>query len=249
MQTWKQRRGNADIDFYTAPTPNGRKVAIFLEEAELDYALVLIDTTKGDQFEPEYLEINPNNKIPTIVDHAPPWGGEAFPVFESGAILLHLAEKSGQFLPSDRARRQIAIQWLMWQMGGFGPMLGQAHHFRLYAKEKIDYCIDRYTSEARRLYGVLDRRLAQHEFLADEYSIADMAAWPWVVHRKVQGIDLAEFPNVSRWNDAIKVRPGVRRGFDLFREKVNETPITGKAWDTLFGAGQFKQHDQAPSDR
>jgi GST-like protein len=249
MQSYKQRRGSADIDFYTAPTPNGRKVAIFLEEAGIDYTLVPVDTTKGDQFLPEYLEINPNNKIPTIVDHAPQWGGEAFPVFESGAILLHLAQKTSQFLSSDPARRQITIQWLMWQMGGFGPMLGQAHHFRLYAKEKIEYCVDRYTNEAKRLYGVLDRRLAGHEFLADEYSIADMATWPWVVHRKVQGIDLAEFPNVSRWNDAIKVRPGVRRGFDLLREKVDQSPITEKAWDTLFGAGQFKQHEPSPSGR
>lgn len=241
MQDYKERRGNTDIDFYTAPTPNGRKVAIFLEESGLDYTLVPVDTTKGEQFLPEYLEINPNNKIPTIVDHAPPWGGPAFPVFESGAILLHLAERCGKFLPSDPARRQVAIQWLMWQMGGFGPMLGQAHHFRLYAKERIEYCVNRYTSEAQRLYRVLDRRLAEHEFLADDYSIADMATWPWVVHRKSQGINLDEFPNVQRWNDTIKVRPGVRRGFDLLREKVEQSPITDKAWDTLFGAGQFAQ--------
>lgn len=241
MQSYKQRRGPADIDFYTAPTPNGRKVAIFLEEAGLAYNLVPVDTTRGDQFDPRYLEINPNNKIPTIVDHSPPWGGDAFPVFESGAILLHLAEKTGRFLPAHPARRQVAIQWLMWQMGGFGPMLGQTHHFRLYAKERIEYCVDRYTNEASRLYSVLDRRLTEHEFLAGEYSIADMAVWPWVVHRKVQGIDLARFPNVARWNDTIKVRPGVRRGFDVLREKVNQSPITEKAWDTLFGAGQFKR--------
>lgn len=247
MPSYAQRRGTADIDFYTAPTPNGRKVAIFLEESGLDYTLVPVDTTKGDQFLPEYLEINPNNKIPSIVDHAPAWGGDPLPMFESGAILLYLAEKSGQFLPTQPARRQVAIQWLMWQMGGFGPMLGQAHHFRLYAKEPIPYCIDRYTNEAQRLYRVLDRRLADHEFLADDYSIADMAAWPWVVHRKSQGIDLADFPNVRRWNDAIKVRPGVRRGFDLLRETVNQSPITGKAWDTLFGAGQFKPRGNASS--
>ena len=244
MQDYRQRRGSADIDFYTAPTPNGRKVAIFLEEAGMDYTLVPVDTTKGEQFLPAYLDISPNNKIPAIVDHAPRWGGDAFPIFESGAILLHLAEKSGRFIPVHPARRQIAIQWLMWQMGGFGPMLGQAHHFRLYAKEKIAYCIDRYSSEARRLYGVLDRRLAQHGFLAEEYSIADMATWPWIVHRKAQGIDLAEFPHVSRWNDAIKVRPGVRRGFDLLREKIDQSPMTEKAWDTLFGAGQHGQHAQ-----
>lgn len=249
MQTFRQRRGNADIDFYTAPTPNGRKVAIFLEEAGIDYTVVPVDTTKGDQFLPEYLEINPNNKIPTIVDHAPPWGGDAFPVFESGAILLYLAEKCGKFLPADPARRQIAIQWLMWQMGGFGPMLGQAHHFRLYAKERIDYCVERYTNEATRLYRVLDRRLAEHEFLADEYSIADMAAWPWVVHRKVQGVSLAEFPHVSRWNDAIKMRPGVRRGFDLLRESASQGPITEKAWDTLFGDKQFKSDGASSPSR
>jgi len=242
-----RRRGTADIDFYTAPTPNGRKVAIFLEESGLDYTLVPVDTTRGDQFDSHYLEINPNNKIPSIVDHAPPWRGGSFAVFESGAILLYLARKYGKFLPSNPADREVAIQWLMWQMGGFGPMLGQAHHFRLYAKQPIPYCIDRYTQEAQRLYRVLDRRLAGREYLANEYSIADMATWPWVVHRKSQGIDLADFPNVQRWNDAIKVRPGVRRGFDLLREQVNQSPISGKAWETLFGSDQFRQRPDTSS--
>lgn len=226
------------IDFYFWPTPNGQKVAIFLEEAELPYKLIPVDTRKGEQFEPAFLKISPNNKIPAIVDHDAEGGSLA--VFESGAILLYLAEKIGRFLPRSSRARTEAIQWLMWQMSGFGPMLGQAHHFRLYAPEKIAYCIDRYTKEAGRLYAVLDRRLQDREFIVDEYSIVDMATWPWVAPRKLQGQDLANFPNVARWHETMKRRPGVRRGFGLLRDAAN-TSVDAEGWQNLFGANQYER--------
>lgn len=229
--------GEADLDFYTWPTPNGRKVAIFLEEAEVTYNLIAVDTTKGAQFDPGYLAINPNNKVPTIVDFR---GGQPHPVFESGAILLHLAEREGKFLPSNSILRSECVQWLMWQMGGFGPMLGQAHHFRYYAPEQIPYAIDRYTNEARRLYRVLDRRLRDREYVVDDYSIADMAIWPWLPSRKLQGVSLEEFPNVARWNAVMKEKPGVRRGFDLLASSVTKKKPAGAEWSHLFGEGQYK---------
>jgi GSH-dependent disulfide-bond oxidoreductase len=228
--------GPADLDFFSWPTPNGRKVAIFLEEAEVAYNLVPVDTTKGDQFSPNYLALNPNNKIPTIVDFRQ---GEPWTVFESGAILLHLAEREGRFLPSDPRRRSECIQWLMWQMGGFGPMLGQAHHFNYYAPEQITYAVDRYSNEAKRLYRVLDRRLEGREFVVDDYTIVDMAIWPWITPRKLQNIDLNEFPNVAAWNERVKNRPGVRRGFDVLADVSTKVKPTGAAWEQLFGRQQF----------
>jgi GST-like protein len=230
--------GPADLDFFTWPTPNGRKVAIFLEEAEVAYNLVPVDTAQGDQFDPHYLLLNPNNKIPTIIDHR---GGTPFTVFESGAILLHLAEREGRFLPSDSRSRSECMQWLMWQMGGFGPMLGQAHHFNHYAPERLPYAAERYSKEANRLYGVLDRRLAGREFIIDEYSIVDMAVWPWITPRKLQNVSLDDFPNVAAWNDRMKNRPGVRRGFSLLADAESRKKPTGEAWNRLFGNQQFER--------
>jgi GST-like protein len=205
------------IELLYWPTPNGWKVAIALEEMELPYRMVPVDIGRGAQFEPGFLAVSPSNRIPAIVDHEPADGGPPLPVFESGAILLYLAEKSGRFLPRDPRGRSEVQQWLMWQMAGLGPMLGQHGHFKLYAAEKIPYAIGRYRSEAERLYGVLDHRLAEREHLCGAYSIADMACWPWVVTHKAQEIDLAGFPNVRRWYDALKQRPALRRGYELGR--------------------------------
>ncbi len=202
------------IDLYTWGTPNGRKVSIMLEETGLAYRVHPIDITKDQQFAPDFLKISPNNKIPAIVDPDGP-GGKPISMFESGAILIYLAEKTGRFLSAEPAARYLALQWLMFQMGGFGPMLGQAHHFRRFAKEKIPYAIDRYTTETRRLYGVLDRRLAEAEYVAGDYSIADMALYPWAARHEWQGLELDEFPNVARWFDAISDRPAVVRGMNV----------------------------------
>ncbi|MHB1218407.1 MAG: glutathione S-transferase family protein [Alphaproteobacteria bacterium] len=199
------------IDLYTWGTPNGRKVSIALEELALPYKVHPIDIGKGDQFKPEYLAINPNGKIPAIVDPGGP-DGKPISVFESGAILIYLAEKTGELLPKDARGRSVAIQWLMFQMGGVGPMFGQAHHFRRFAPEKIPYAVGRYTNETRRLYGVLDRRLAETEHLAGDYSIADIATYPWVSRHEWQGVALTEFPSVKRWFDALSARPAVARG-------------------------------------
>ena len=203
------------IDLYTWTTPNGRKVSIMLEELGLPYQVFPINITKDEQFASDFLAISPNNKIPAIVDHEGP-GGEPISLFESGAILVYLAEKTGQFMPTDpRARAEVMV-WLMWQMGGFGPMLGQAHHFRRFAKEQIPYAIDRYTNETRRLYGVLDKRLEGRAWMAaDAYTIADMATFPWAARHEWQGIDLAEFPNVKRWYDAMAARPAVDAGMNV----------------------------------
>jgi GST-like protein len=207
------------IDFYYWATPNGWKISIALEEMELPYRVKLVNIGRGEQFSAEFLAISPNGRMPAIVDHEPVGGGAPLAIFESGAILEYLAGKSGRFLPSDVRGRSEVLQWLFWQVGGLGPMLGQHGHFRLYAAEKIPYAIDRYEREARRLYGVLDRRLEGREHLCGDYSIADMACWPWVVTNKAQGIGLSEFPNVARWYDALKQRPGLRRGYDLGREQ------------------------------
>ncbi|WP_374633891.1 glutathione binding-like protein [Ferrovibrio sp.] len=206
------------IDLYTWATPNGRKVSVMLEETGLPYQAFPINISKDEQFAPDFLAVNPNNKIPAIVDHAPPagYGDKPYAVFESGAILIYLAEKSGQFLPKDAQGRMRALQWLMWQMGGFGPMLGQTHHFLRFAKEQVPYAIDRFTTETARLYGVLNGHLAKNEYLAgNDYSIADMAAYPWATRYEWQGIDLAKFPAVQRWMDAIGARPAVKRGFEV----------------------------------
>ncbi len=203
------------IDLYSWPTPNGWKVSIALEEMALPYEVHWVNIGRGEQFRPDFLAISPNNRIPAIVDRKldPPLS-----VFETGAILVHLAEKCGRFLPSDARRRSEVLQWLFWQVGGLGPMLGQHGHFKLYAPEKLPYAIARYEAEARRLYAVLDRRLADRGHLAGDYSIADMATWPWVVTHKAQGIELAQFPNVKRWYDALKQRPGLQRGYALGKD-------------------------------
>jgi GST-like protein len=206
------------IDLHYWPTPNGWKISIALEEMELPYRVVPVDIGRGEQLRPGFLAISPNGRIPAIVDHEPADRGAPLSVFESGAILLYLAGRSGRFLPADPRGRSAVTEWLMWQMGGFGPMLGQHGHFRLYAPEKIPYAIERYRREAERLYGVLDRRLAAHEHVAGAYSIADMAIWPWVVTWKQQGIELDRFAHVRRWYDALKQRPALRRGYDLGRD-------------------------------
>ncbi|CAA6606366.1 putative S-transferase [Rhodospirillaceae bacterium LM-1] len=199
------------IDFYSWATPNGRKISIALEEMGLPYRLHKVDITKGEQFSPEFLALNPNNKIPVIQDQDGP-DGQPITVFESGAILIYLAEKTGQFLPQDRRGRTLALQWLMFQMGGLGPMLGQTHHFLHFAPEKVPYGIERYKSETKRLYGVLNKRLGEAAFMAGDYSIADMAAYPWIAAHPRQEIDIGEFPNVARWLSAIGARPAVIKG-------------------------------------
>jgi GST-like protein len=199
------------IELYTWSTPNGRKISIALEELGLDYSVHPINITKDEQFAPDFLKISPNNKIPAIVDPEGP-DGKPISVFESGAILLYLADKTGKFMPQDARTRYDALQWLMWQMGGFGPMAGQAHHFRRFAKEQIPYAIDRYSNETRRLYGVLDKRLDEVDFVAGDYSIADIAIVPWAGRHEWQGIALEEFPAVKRWYDTIDARPAVRKG-------------------------------------
>ena len=199
------------IDFYTWTTPNGRKVSIMLEECGLPYRVHKVDIGKGEQFRPEFLALNPNNRIPAIVDAEGP-EGKPLPLFESGAILVYLAGKTGRFLPESTSGKYIALQWLMFQMGGVGPMFGQAHHFLRAAPEQVPYGIKRYTDETRRLYGVLDKRLGEAPFLAGEYSIADMATFPWVARHEWHKVALADFPNVKRWYDTIALRPAVVRG-------------------------------------
>ncbi|MEQ8754738.1 MAG: glutathione S-transferase N-terminal domain-containing protein [Coleofasciculus sp. G1-WW12-02] len=227
------------IDFYYWPTPNGWKVSIMLEETETPYNLIPINITAGDQFKPEFLTISPNNKMPAIAD---PQGPDSQPLslFESGAILLYLADKTGQFIPTHPRDRYSVIQWLMFQMGGVGPMLGQAHHFRQYAPEKIPYAIDRYTNEATRLYRVLDKQLSQGEYIAGDYSIADMAIFPWIVPHERQGQNLTDYPNLQRWFNAINQRSAVQRGLALLSEKRVNT-MDEKAKEALFGSRQLDQ--------
>lgn len=231
------------IDLYTWATPNGHKIHIMLEECKLPYAVHGVDIRAGDQFKPEFLAISPNNRIPAIVDHAGP-GGKPISVFESGAILVYLAGKTGRFLPkSDRDKYKV-LEWLMWQMGGFGPMLGQAHHFMNYAPEKIEYAINRYANEARRLYGVLDRQLAKHKHVAgSQYSIADMAIWPWARSHKNHRIDLAEFPHVGEWFERVGKRPAVQRAVQVLaaERSAQGNQHSPQAWNNLFGAEQFKK--------
>lgn len=205
------------ITLYTWATPNGHKISIALEELGLAYEVRTVDITRGEQFDPGFLTISPNNKIPAIIDDDGP-GGTPVALFESGAILIYLAEKTGRLLPGDPRARYETLQWLMMQMGSIGPMLGQAHHFRRFAPERIPYAIERYTKEAERLYGVLDKHLADHEWLAGgQYSIADIATYPWLARHEWQGIDLAAFPNVRRWFDTIAARPAVQRGMEIPR--------------------------------
>jgi GST-like protein len=207
------------IEVFFAPTPNCWKVTILLEELELPYRIASVDLAEGDQFEPEFMVISPNNRVPAIIDHAP-LAGKPMPIFESGAILIYLAEKCGRFLPVDPNGRYICIEWLMWQMSALGPMLGQHGHFRLYAEEKIDYALDRFRREAERLYAVLDHRLeVTARFLAgDEYTIADIACFPWVMTHKAQGFDLADYPSVKRWFAELRARPPLQRGLIGLRD-------------------------------
>ena len=229
------------IDVHSWATPNGHKVHIMLEECGLAYRAIPVNIGAGEQFRPDFLAISPNNKIPAIVDPDGP-GGKRVSVFESGAILVYLAAKTGRFLPaSDRAKFEV-LQWVMFQMGGVGPMLGQAHHFRMYAPEKIAYAVDRYTNEARRLYGVIDKRLSQSEWLGGaEYSIADIATFPWLRSWQNQGIVLEDFPHLKRWFDTIAERPAVQRGVKVLADL--RKPITDdKARENLFGSTQYKRH-------
>jgi len=228
------------IDLYSWPTPNGHKVHIMLEECGLPYRVHPINIGTGDQFQPEFLKISPNNKIPAIVDSEGP-DGKPISLFESGAILTYLAAKTGKFLPkSDRAKYE-ALQWLMFQMGGVGPMLGQAHHFRIYAPEKIGYAIDRYTNEAKRVYGVMNKRLESSPWIGGKsYSIADIAIFPWLRSWQNQGIDWADYPALKAWFDRVDARPGVKRGVQVLADA--RKPLTDdKARHHLFGAGQHQQ--------
>lgn len=226
------------IDVYSTATPNGHKVHIMLEECGLPYRLHHIDIGAGDQFKPDFLAISPNNKIPAIVDSDGP-DGKPMSLFESGAILIYLAGKAGKFLGDTDREKFTTLQWLMFQMGGVGPMLGQAHHFRIYAPEKIQYAIDRYTNEAKRLYGVIDKQLSHNAYITgDEYTIADIAIFPWLRSWKNQGIDWADYPHAKRWFDTISARPAVIRGVEKFTNL--RKPLTDqKAMEVLFGSIQY----------
>ena len=228
------------IEVYSWATPNGHKVHIMLEECGLPYRAHAVDIGAGDQFKPEFLAISPNNKIPAIVDPDGP-DGKPISLFESGAILLYLAGKTGRFMPDDVRGKYAALEWLMFQMGGVGPMLGQAHHFRIYAPEKIPYAIDRYTNEARRLYGVMDRRLAKSTYFAGpDYSIADIAIFPWLRSWKNQGIDWNDFPHLKGWFDEIAARPAVKRGVEVLADR-RKVLTDDTARDVLFGATQYQR--------
>lgn len=229
------------IDLYTWPTPNGHKVHIMLEEVGLEYRVHPININEGDQFDPEFLAISPNNKMPAIVDQDGP-DGKPYSLFESGAILMYLADKTGRLMPTDMAGRYNVVQWLMFQMSSIGPLLGQTHHFRVYAPEPIPYAVDRYTREAGRLYGVMDRRLAESEFLAGEYSIADIACFPWLRRPERQGQRHEDFPNLKRWFDTIAARPAVQRGVEVLAEHQRTGPISAQARENLFGAAQYQKH-------
>jgi len=229
------------IEVYSWATPNGHKVHIMLEECSLPYHVTAVDIGAGEQFRPEFLAISPNNKVPAIVDREGP-DGKPISLFESGAILLYLAAKTGRFLPADTRGKYEALQWLMFQMASVGPMLGQTHHFRIYAPEKIDYAINRYTSEARRLYHVMDKRLANSRYIAGpEYTIADIAIFPWLRSWKNQGIDWNEHPHLKGWFDEIAARPAVQRGVEVLAAR-RKPLVDDKARDVLFGAEQYKPH-------
>ncbi|MGK7957552.1 MAG: glutathione binding-like protein [Crocosphaera sp.] len=226
------------IDLYYWTTPNGHKITIFLEEAELNYNIKLINIGKGEQFEPEFLKISPNNRIPAIVDHSPTDSGEPISIFESGAILLYLAEKTGQFLPKDIRAKMEVVQWLFWQMGGLGPMLGQNHHFCQYAPEKIPYAINRYVKETARLYGVLDEQLKDKEYIAEDYSIADMAVYPWIVPHQQQQQNLEDFPHLKRWFETVQNRPAVQKAYEIAKNLKTGSTMTEESKKILFGQGR-----------
>ncbi|MDX3904662.1 MAG: glutathione binding-like protein [Pigmentiphaga sp.] len=224
------------IELYYWPTPNGHKITMFLEEAGLDYRIHPVDISAGDQFKPEFLAFSPNNRMPAIIDTSPSDGGEPITVFESGAILQYLAEKTGRFLPVDVRGRKTVMEWVFWQVGGLGPMAGQNHHFGIYAPEKIQYAIDRYVKETNRLYGVLDHRLAGRAFIAgDEYTIADMAAYPWIVPWQRQQQDLQAFPNLHRWFRQVQERPATLRAYKKGEPYANRPAVTEEGKKLLFG--------------
>ena len=228
------------IEVYSWATPNGHKVHVMLEECGLAYRAIPVDIGAGDQFKPDFLAISPNNKIPAIVDPDGP-GGQPISLFESGAILMYLAAKTGKFLPSDLRGRYRTLEWLMFQMGGVGPMLGQTHHFRMYAPEKIPYAIDRYSNETKRLYGVMDKRLHSSRFIAaDEYTIADIAIFPWLRSWQNQGIDWADFPTLKAWFDGIAARPAVQRGVEVLAH-LRKPLRSDKEREVLFGATQYQR--------
>ena len=240
------------IDVHFVPTPNGHKVSIMLEETGLPYRLIPYDMLQGDHLEPAYRQVNPNHRLPAIVDHDPIGGGAPLPVFESGAILLYLSEKAGgAFIPADPRRRSQAQQWLMWQMAGFGPMQGQAHHFVRYAPEAQDYPVTRYLNETRRCLAVLDRRLAEADYLAEEYSVADMATWPWARAIRTIGLDMAEWPNVTRWFETVGGRPAVIRGTEV-KNAANLSSarpvLTPEQWSNLFGENMLASSGVARPD-
>ena len=231
------------IELYYWPTPNGQKVALFLEEAGVEYVIKPVNIGKGEQFQPEFLAISPNNRMPAMVDTAPADGGAPVSVFESGAILQYLAEKTGRFMPSDLRGKYTVLEWVYWQVGGLGPMLGQNHHFNRYAPEKIPYAIERYVNETRRLYGVLDRRLEGRAFIAgNDYTIADMAAYPWIVPHEDQGMTLDDFPNVKRWFASIEQRPVTQRVYARGKEIREQFDLATdeNARKVLFGQGGKK---------
>ncbi|MCK5713816.1 MAG: glutathione S-transferase N-terminal domain-containing protein [Hyphomicrobiaceae bacterium] len=223
------------IDLYYWTTPNGHKVLIFLEEAGVPHRVLPVNISKGEQFAPDFLRIAPNNRIPAIVDTAPADGGAPISIFESGAILQYLAEKTGQFLSADVRGRVEIMQWLFWQMGGLGPMAGQNHHFVQYASQSIPYAMDRYVNETNRLYGVLDKRLSERDYIAGDYSIADMAAYPWIVPHRRQKQNLDEFPHLKRWFGTIGARPAVKRAYERAREINRQPVVSDKSKAVLFG--------------
>jgi GST-like protein len=223
------------IDLYYWPTPNGHKITIFLEETGLPYRLVPVNIGRGEQFQPAFLAISPNNRMPAIVDHAPADGGAPISLFESGAILLYLAEKTGRFIPSDIRGRAEVLQWLFWQVGGLGPMAGQTHHFLHYAPSRIEYAAERYVKETSRLYAVLDKRLADRPFLAEDYSIADMASYPWIVPHLRQEQALDAFPNLKRWFESIRARPCVERAYQKGKAISSQPVVDDEARKYLFG--------------
>jgi GSH-dependent disulfide-bond oxidoreductase len=222
------------IELYYWTTPNGHKITMFLEEANLPYRVIPVNIGKGDQFKPEFLKIAPNNRIPAIVDHEPADGGDPISVFESGAILLYLSEKTGKLIPADIRSRADVLQWLFWQMGGLGPMAGQNHHFSQYAPEKIPYAINRYVNETGRLYAVLNKRLSDREFVAGEYSIADVAIYPWIVPYERQGQKLEDFPDLKRWFEAIQARPATIRAYEQAEAFKDQAINPEQSRDLLF---------------
>ena len=227
------------IDLYTWPTPNGHKVHIMLEETGIPYRVHPDNLGAGEQFEPGFLKISPNNKMPAMVDPDGP-GGKPISMFESGAMLIYLASKSGQFLPEDLAKKWSTLSWLMFQMGGVGPMLGQAHHFLGYAPEKIPYAMDRYRNEANRLYGVVERRLGESEYIGcDEYTIADMAIVPWLRYPDRQGVEIDKYPRLKKWRDTILERPAAKRGCEVLADRRRPGPHTDKERENLFGKTQY----------